>query len=327
MNAARLGAGRLVVLLYAVSGYWQGFVTGAFATTGLLLGGLVGVWLAPFGARRRDPVDPGVAGRDLHRDPLRVARARRCFQGSAPGSATGSPGSRCVLSTRSAAPCSAAAPSLSSPGRSGVALSGSGLRGITPHGARAPRCSPRSTRCCRERRRLRAVGVQRRRRYDASSRATSSRSRRSGSSPCRPGRGGCSPTPTSPGPGPACVRSAAPTSAARASRAPGSSTRPTRVMTNAHVVAGVSDPSRRRRRHLGDGHVVYYDPDVDVAVLAVPTAARSGAAVHRRDDAGQAEGRSRSSAIPQDGPYDVAGRAGSAPSSACARPTSTATAR
>ena len=37
----------LIVVLYAVSGYWQGFVTGAFATTGLLLGGLIGVWLAP----------------------------------------------------------------------------------------------------------------------------------------------------------------------------------------------------------------------------------------------------------------------------------------
>jgi uncharacterized membrane protein required for colicin V production len=36
-----------LVLLYAVSGYWQGFITGAFATAGLLLGGLVGVWLAP----------------------------------------------------------------------------------------------------------------------------------------------------------------------------------------------------------------------------------------------------------------------------------------
>ena len=29
----------LLVLAYAVSGYWQGFVTGAFATGGLLLGG------------------------------------------------------------------------------------------------------------------------------------------------------------------------------------------------------------------------------------------------------------------------------------------------
>jgi S1-C subfamily serine protease len=37
----------VLVLAYAVSGYWQGFVTGAFATTGLLLGGLLGIWLVP----------------------------------------------------------------------------------------------------------------------------------------------------------------------------------------------------------------------------------------------------------------------------------------
>lgn len=37
----------VLVLAYAVSGYWQGFVTGAFATAGLLLGGLFGVWVAP----------------------------------------------------------------------------------------------------------------------------------------------------------------------------------------------------------------------------------------------------------------------------------------
>ena len=37
----------LLVLAYALSGYWQGFVTGAFATSGLLLGGLAGVILAP----------------------------------------------------------------------------------------------------------------------------------------------------------------------------------------------------------------------------------------------------------------------------------------
>src|ERR671910_831324 len=36
-----------LVGIYALSGYWQGFITGAFATTGLLLGGLFGVWLAP----------------------------------------------------------------------------------------------------------------------------------------------------------------------------------------------------------------------------------------------------------------------------------------
>jgi S1-C subfamily serine protease len=37
----------VLVLAYAVSGYWQGFVTGAFATAGLLLGGLFGIWLVP----------------------------------------------------------------------------------------------------------------------------------------------------------------------------------------------------------------------------------------------------------------------------------------
>ena len=30
-----------------MSGYWQGFISGAFATLGLLLGGLLGIWLAP----------------------------------------------------------------------------------------------------------------------------------------------------------------------------------------------------------------------------------------------------------------------------------------
>lgn len=39
----------LLVLLiaYAVSGYWQGFISGAFATLGLLLGGVLGIWLSP----------------------------------------------------------------------------------------------------------------------------------------------------------------------------------------------------------------------------------------------------------------------------------------
>ena len=46
-------------MAYALSGYWQGFITGAFATAGLLLGGLLGIWLAPLAARRRRPVAAG----------------------------------------------------------------------------------------------------------------------------------------------------------------------------------------------------------------------------------------------------------------------------
>src|SRR4051812_17179907 len=45
----------LLVLAYALSGYWQGFVTGAFATAGLLIGGLFGVWLAPVALGDADP--------------------------------------------------------------------------------------------------------------------------------------------------------------------------------------------------------------------------------------------------------------------------------
>lgn len=37
----------LLVGTYALSGYWQGFITGAFATVGLLLGGTAGIVLAP----------------------------------------------------------------------------------------------------------------------------------------------------------------------------------------------------------------------------------------------------------------------------------------
>jgi S1-C subfamily serine protease len=45
----------ILVLAYALSGYWQGFVTGASATVGLLAGGLFGVWLAPIALGDADP--------------------------------------------------------------------------------------------------------------------------------------------------------------------------------------------------------------------------------------------------------------------------------
>ncbi|MCW2812650.1 MAG: peptidase and chymotrypsin/Hap [Nocardioides sp.] len=45
----------LLVLAYALSGYWQGFVTGAFATAGLLAGGVVGIYLAPLVLGDSDP--------------------------------------------------------------------------------------------------------------------------------------------------------------------------------------------------------------------------------------------------------------------------------
>lgn len=45
----------ILVLTYALSGYWQGFITGAFSTVGLLLGGLLGIWLAPLALGDKAP--------------------------------------------------------------------------------------------------------------------------------------------------------------------------------------------------------------------------------------------------------------------------------
>ncbi len=45
----------LLVAAYALSGYWQGFVTGAFATAGLLIGGFLGIFLAPVVLGGADP--------------------------------------------------------------------------------------------------------------------------------------------------------------------------------------------------------------------------------------------------------------------------------
>lgn len=44
-----------LVAAYALSGYWQGFITGAFATLGLLLGGGFGVWVAPIALGDAEP--------------------------------------------------------------------------------------------------------------------------------------------------------------------------------------------------------------------------------------------------------------------------------
>ena len=65
------------------------------------------------------------------------------------------------------------------------------------------------------------------------------------------------------------VRGRAP-SCGRALEGTGFVVAPERVMTNAHVVAGTQEVGVETPRGLRSGRVVHYDPETDLAVLAVP---------------------------------------------------------
>jgi S1-C subfamily serine protease len=79
---------------------------------------------------------------------------------------------------------------------------------------------------------------------------------------------------------------------------------PDRLMTNAHVVAGVATPHVVLADREVEATVVLYDPQLDVAVLAVPGLGLPSLAFDRSagpPDAGAVLG------YPQDGPYHVEG--------------------
>ena len=78
-----------------------------------------------------------------------------------------------------------------------------------------------------------------------------------------------------------------------------------RVITNAHVVAGVSDI--RVRSHLGDeglaASVVYFDPQADIAVLAVPGLRARALALAPDDTLSGAD--AVVAGFPEGGPYEA----------------------
>jgi S1-C subfamily serine protease len=77
---------------------------------------------------------------------------------------------------------------------------------------------------------------------------------------------------------------------------------PGKLMTNAHVVAGVTEPMVQVDERSVQGTVVYYDPDVDVAVVDVPDL--EGPAI-RFDLTGRAGQQGAVLGYPQDGPFDA----------------------
>ncbi|QBR92627.1 MarP family serine protease [Nocardioides euryhalodurans] len=293
----------VLVLLYALSGYWQGFVTGAFATAGLLLGGLFGVWLAPFALGEAAPslvVSLGAlfivilsasVGQALFQFAGSRLRDRITWQPARAVDAVGG----ALLSALAVLLVAWAL---------GVAVSGSGISGITGQVrsstvlAKVDQTLPTSADDL-----LGAfndvVGAGFFPRY---------------LEPFAPERIVEVP------PGPqrilrdsdvraaeaAVLKIRGTNSCGRGVEGSGFIYADGRVMTNAHVVAGVSDPEVEISGDTVSAEVVHYDPELDVAVLAVDTA---GMPALSFDNGAQPRDAIAVLGYPEDGPYDVrAGR-------------------
>jgi S1-C subfamily serine protease len=288
----------LVVVLYAVSGYWQGFITGAFATVGLLLGGLLGVWLAP--TVLGDATPSILVSRAAEFNVIVCASHGQaaCQVGGARirDRITWQP-VRALDAVGGAALSAVAA--LLVAWALGVALSGSGLRTITPLVqdskvlAEVNNILP-ATASSKLSAFNNVVGTTFFPRY---------------LEPFAPERI----VPVPPGPhrmvtDPDVQRAAADVVRVRGTNrchqgieGSGFVYARDRVKTNAHVVAGVASPVVEVHGTSIPAHVVYYNPDVDVAVLSLPT----GAIRPLRFASTESGDGVAILGFPENGPYDV----------------------
>jgi S1-C subfamily serine protease len=289
----------VLVLAYALSGYWQGFITGAFATAGLLLGGLFGVWLAPVALGDASPslmVSLGalfivILAASLGQAALQLAgariRERITWQPARAVDAAGG----AVLSALAVLLVAWAL---------GVAISGSRIGSVTP--------------LVRESAVLGKV--------NAALPATASSVLEAfnnvvGTSffprylePFAPERI----VEVDPGPSrllndpnvvraePSVLKIRGSNDCGRGIEGTGFVFAPDRVMTNAHVVAGVDEPEIEIDGSSEPAEVVYYNPELDVAVLNIDTGNIEPLPF---DTTAKAEVGVAILGYPQDGPYDV----------------------
>jgi S1-C subfamily serine protease len=293
----------VLVLAYALSGYWQGFITGAFATGGLLLGGLFGVWLAPIALGDANPslmVSLGalfivILSASLGQAVLQFAGARiRDKITWQPARAIDAVGGALL----SAFAVLLVAWAL------GVAISGSRIGGVTPLVRSSqvlgrvdevlPQTAGSALQTFND-----VVGTSFFPRY---------------LEPFAPERI------VEVGPGPqrlltdpdveraadSVLKVRGTNECGRGIEGSGFLYAPNRLMTNAHVVAGVDDPEVITDDSSIPAEVVYYNPDIDVAVLALDSGA---APTLPFDRTAKAEDGVAVLGYPQDGPYHVeAGR-------------------
>jgi S1-C subfamily serine protease len=289
----------VLVFAYALSGYWQGFVTGAFATGGLLLGGLFGVWLAPVALGDANPsllVSLGalfivILSASLGQATFQFAgtriRERITWQ---PVRALDAVGGAAL----SAVAVLIVAWAL------GVAISGSRIGGITPLVRSSavlaevdevlPASASNALQAFND-----VVGTSFFPRY---------------LEPFAPERI------VEVGPGPkrllgdpdvqraesSVLKVRGTNECGRGVEGSGFVYADNRLMTNAHVVAGIDDPEVVIGDDTVDAEVVYYNPDIDVAVLAFDS---GDVPVLDFDEQAKAEQGVAILGYPQDGPYRV----------------------
>ncbi len=289
----------ILTVAYALSGYWQGFIAGAFATCGLLLGGLVGIWLAPVLLGDAAPslwVSLGAlfvvlvlasVGQAIFQYAGTRLRARVTWQPARALDAVGG----AVLSVVAV---------LLVAWMLGVAISGSRIPGISPQvresrvlvtvndvmPAQAQRALqsfddvvgssffPRYLEPFAQERIASVPAAQRRVLRDPDIRdASQSVYKVRSSNRCGSGVEGT-----------------------------GFLYAPNKLMTNAHVVAGVTEPIVKVGDRSVSGKVVYYNSDVDVAVIDVPDL--DGPTIGF-DLKGKARQQGAVLGFPQDGPFDA----------------------
>ena len=289
----------ILTVAYALSGYWQGFIAGAFATLGLLLGGLIGIWLAPVLLGDAAPslwVSLGAlfvvlvlasVGQAIFQYAGTRLRAHVTWQPARALDAVGG----AVLSVVAV---------LLVAWMLGVAISGSRIPGISPQ-VRESRVLvtvndmmpvqaqqalrsfddvvgssffPRYLEPFAQERIARVPAAQRRVLRDPDIRdAAQSVYKIRSSNRCGSGVEGT-----------------------------GFLYAPNKLMTNAHVVAGVTEPIVKVGDRSLSGKVVYYNSDVDVAVIDVPEL--DGPTIGF-DLKGKSRQQGAALGFPQDGPFDA----------------------
>jgi S1-C subfamily serine protease len=289
----------VLVLAYALSGYWQGFVTGAFATTGLVLGGLLGVWLAPIVLGDANPtLFVSLGALFIVILAASIGQAILQFSGARVRDRITWQPVRALDAVGGAA-LSAVAVLLVS-WALGVAVAGAGLGGVSPMVRNSAVLAWVDHRLPDS-----ADGV-----LNAFNNVVGTTFFPRYLEPFAPERI----VEVGPGPrrlltdpdvqdaAPAVLKVRGENDCGRGVEGTGFVYSPGRLMTNAHVVAGVDDPEVVVNGSSVQAEVVYYNPDLDVAVLELDT---SGVPSLEFDREAKQEDGVAILGYPQDGPFNV----------------------